>query len=113
MSIPVSLGELPQQVERFGFDSFLLTVGPDSAPRATAVRLNWDGPLLVAGAGTHTTASVRANDCVALLWPVEPETGHCLIVDGWADVRVAGEATQVAIQPARAVLHLTGRAWSR
>ncbi len=113
MSIPVSLGDLPEQVERFGTDAFLLTVGSDLAPRATAVQLQWEGLLLVAGAGRHTAANVEVNDLVALLWPVEAETGHALIVDGWAEVRVGdGTENQVAIQPSSAILHLTSRAWS-
>ncbi|MEX2587839.1 MAG: pyridoxamine 5'-phosphate oxidase family protein [Actinomycetota bacterium] len=113
MSIPVSLGELPEQVGRFGPAAFLLTVGSDLAPRATAVRLQWEGLLLVAGAGRHTAANIEVNDLVALLWPVEEETGHTLIVDGWAEVRVRdGSKEQVAIQPSKAILHLTSRAWA-
>lgn len=111
MSIPVSLGDLPEQIKRFGPAAFLLTVGSDLAPRATAVSLQWEGLLLVAGAGRHTTANVEVNDLVALLWAPEEETGHALIVDGWAEVRIGDGTNEVAIQPSSAILHLTSRAW--
>lgn len=103
MSVPVSLAELPGQIERFGNTPYLVTVGADAAPRATSVRVEWEGDALTTGAGTRTAANVRDNDVIVLLWPA-PEPGeHALIVDGSAEVQ--GRA--IVIQPAKAVLHVT------
>ena len=96
MSVPVTLAELPEQIERFGNTPYLVTVGADASPRATSVRVEWQGRVLMTGAGTRTAANVRENDVIVLLW-------HALIVDGWAEVH--GGA--ILIQPAKAVLHVT------
>jgi hypothetical protein len=103
VSVPVTLAELPAAIERFGNTPYLLTVGAGGAPRATSVRIEWQGRVLMTGAGKHTAENVRENDVIVLLWPA-PEPGeHALIVDGWAEVH--GGA--ILIQPAKAVLHLT------
>jgi hypothetical protein len=103
MSVPVTLAELPAQIERFGDTPYLLTVSPDAQPRATSVRVEWQGRVLMTGAGNHTSANIRQNDVVVLLWPAPVPGEHALIVDGWAEIH--GGA--VLIQPAKAVLHVT------
>ena len=103
MSVPVTLAELPGQIERFGNTPYLVTVGPNAQPRATSVRVRWQGRVLETGAGTRTAANVRENDVVVLLWPA-PEPGeHALIVDGSAEVH----GGSILIEPAKAVLHVT------
>ncbi|MGQ0680664.1 MAG: pyridoxamine 5'-phosphate oxidase family protein [Actinomycetota bacterium] len=109
MSIPVSLGELPGQVERFGSTPYLVTVGQDSTPHAASVTVVWQENLLMAGAGRLTAGNIEKNDQVALLWPADRPGGHALIVDGWADVRSLPHGLFVMIQPSRAVLHITSR----
>jgi hypothetical protein len=103
VSVPVPLDELPAAIERFGNTPYIVTVGADYAPRATSVRVEWQGRVLMTGAGTRTAANVRDNDVVVLLWPAPVPGEHALIVDGWAEVH--GGA--VLIQPAKAVLHVT------
>ena len=104
MSVPVTLAELPGQIERFGNTPYLVTAGADAAPRATSVRVEWQGRgVLMTGAGTRTAANVRENDVIVLLWPAPVPGDHALIVDGWAEVH--GGA--ILIQPAKAVLHVT------
>jgi hypothetical protein len=103
MSVPVTLAELPEQIERFGNTPYLVTVGADASPRATSVRVEWQGRVLMTGAGTRTAANVRENDVIVLLWPAPVPGEHALIVDGWAEVH--GGA--ILIQPAKAVLHVT------
>jgi hypothetical protein len=103
MSVPVALAELPGQIARFATNPYLVTVGADAAPRATSVRVKWQGRVLTTGAGTRTAANIRVNDTIVLLWPAPAPGEHALIVDGWAEVR--GGA--VLIQPAKAVLHVT------
>lgn len=111
MSIPVSLGELPDQVARFGPHPYLVTVAADGSPHAASVSVAWQDNLLVGGCGRQTAKNIRQNDQVALLWPA-PETGqHALIVDGWADVQGRPEVgLVVVVQPSKAVLHVTSRA---
>ena len=107
MSIPVPLGDLPAQLERFGFTPYLVTVAPDSTPHAASVRVVWQDSLLMAGAGRQTASNIEANDTVALLWPAKQPGQHALIVDGWADVRSFPHGLFVLIQPSKAVLHVT------
>ncbi|MEX2551436.1 MAG: pyridoxamine 5'-phosphate oxidase [Actinomycetota bacterium] len=109
MSIPVSLGDLPAQVERFGSTPYLVTVGQDSTPHAASVTVVWQDNLLMAGAGRQTASNIQSNDVVALLWPAKQPGQHALIVDGWADVRSLPNGLLVVIQPSKAVLHVTSR----
>ena len=103
VSVPVALAELPAQIERFGNTPYLVTVGAGGAPRATSVRIRWQGRVLMTSAGNRTAANLRENDVVVLLWPAQVPGEHALIVDGWAEVQGA----DVYIQPAKAVLHVT------
>ena len=103
MSVPVTLAELPGQIARFGDTPYLVTVGADATPRATSVRVRWQGRALMTGAGTRTAANIREHDTIVLLWPAAEPGKHALIVDGWAEVQGA----DVYIQPAKAVLHVT------
>ena len=103
MSVPVTLEELPAAIERFGNTPYLVTVSADAQPRATSVRVRWQGDLLTTSAGRRTAANLRENDVVVLLWPAPVPGEHALIVDGSAKLR---EDT-VLITPATAVLHVT------
>jgi len=103
MSVPVTLAELPAQIERFGCNPYLVTVGANAQPRATSVRVEWQGRVLMTGAGQRTAANIRENDVIVLLWPAAVPGEHALIVDGWAEVH----GGSVLIQPAKAVLHVT------
>lgn len=108
MSVPVSLGELPEVAAAFGPTPYLLTVGDDATPHATSVAVAWSGDVLVAGAGRRTAANVRSNDQVALLWPAPKPGDYALIVDGWADLRPGpAQSVELVIRPARAILHVT------
>jgi hypothetical protein len=109
VSIPVPLGDLPAQLERFGSTPYLVTVAPDSTPHAASVSVVWQDKLLMAGAGRQTASNVQANDAVALLWPAKQPGQHALIVDGWADVRALPQGLFVLIEPSRAVLHVTAQ----
>ncbi|GAC1367257.1 MAG: hypothetical protein NVSMB32_12140 [Actinomycetota bacterium] len=101
----MSLQELPQTQARFGSYAYLLTVSPDSTPRATSVRVEWSGAKLMVGAGRRSSANIEVNDQVAIMWP-PPEPGdYTLIVDGWADV----QGPVVFSQPKSAILHVTQR----
>lgn len=71
--------------------------------RATSVRVQWQGRVLMTGAGTRTAANIRENDTIVLLWPACALGEHALIVDGWAEVH----GGSVLIAPAKAVLHVT------
>jgi hypothetical protein len=110
MSVAVPLDELRDQVARFGFHPYIVTVSGDCTPRVTSVRVSWDGNRLVAPAGRRTAAAIGANEAVALLWPSTAPGDYALIVDGVAEVQgTAPNALRVSIQPAKAVLHVTSR----
>jgi hypothetical protein len=78
----------------------LVTVG--GGPHVTVVEVRLDGDrLALAGVGNRSTANLRANPAVTLLWqpPAEGERG--LIVDGTAEVH--GDVVRVS--PTKAILH--------
>jgi hypothetical protein len=104
----VALDDLPEQVRRFGLGPYLVTVAPDQTPRATSIAVSWEGDALVAGLGRRTSANVRDNGSVTLLWPAPTPGDHALIVDGSAEVRDSPESgAVVVIRPTKAVLHVT------
>lgn len=108
MSVNVPLDELPQAVERFGLNAYIVTVGAEGRPRATSVTVEWHRDLLKIGAGRRTSANVSENEQVALLWPAPVPGDHALIVDGWAAVYDSPETNQVIfVQPGKAVLHVS------
>ncbi|MGH2941833.1 MAG: pyridoxamine 5'-phosphate oxidase family protein [Solirubrobacteraceae bacterium] len=108
MSVPVPLDELPQAIERFGLNPYLVTVAADGRPRATSVTVRWHRDLLMVGAGRRTADNVSGNEQVALLWPAPEPGSHALIVDGRAAVHDSPETSLVIfIQPGKAVLHVT------
>ena len=108
MSVNVPLDELPQALERFGLNPYIVTVGSDGRPRATSVTVQWHKQLLMLGAGRRTTENVLANEQVALLWPAAAPGEHALIVDGWAAVFDSPETNEVVfVQPGKAVLHVS------
>jgi hypothetical protein len=110
MSVAVPLAELHDQVVRFGFHPYIVTVSGDQTPRVTSVRVSWEGTQLVAPAGRRTAAAVSANDTVALLWPSSAPGDYALIVDGVAEIHgTAPNDLRVIIQPSKAVLHVTSR----
>ena len=108
MSVPVPLDELPDAIDRFGTNPYLVTVSADGRPRATSVSVRWHRELLQVGAGRRTSENVAANEAVALLWPAPQPGAHALIVDGWAAVYSSPETNEVIfIQPGKAVLHVS------
>lgn len=101
MSVGVALDRLHEEVTRFGSGPFLLTVGDDGRPHATAVAVTWEGSTLVAGVGRRSAANVAERPDVSLLWPPVDAGGFSLIVDG----RATADGEQVVVTPERAVLH--------
>jgi hypothetical protein len=109
MSIPVPLAELAGTMPRFGTAAYLLTVGTDATPHAASVTVEWREGNWLAGAGRRTTANLRANASVALLWPPPSPGDYSLIVDGIGVVREDGPHLVVSIQPTSAILHVTAK----
>jgi hypothetical protein len=108
VSVPVPLGDLPEQVLRFVLGPYLITIASDRTPRATSVSVGWEGDALVAGLGARTAANLRENGAVTLLWPAPAPGHHALLVDGRAEVEEMPNADlRVLIRPAKAVLHVT------
>jgi hypothetical protein len=103
MSVPVDLSGLRDEVANFGPAPYLITITADGRPHAVAVGVEWDGPLLSAGAGSTTWRNVAERPAVSLLWPPTSAGGYSLIVDGRARAEATGE--RVVIEPLKAVLH--------
>jgi hypothetical protein len=110
VSVPVPLDDLPEQIERFGSNAYIVSVGADGRPCATSVTVRWHRTLLMVAAGRRTAENVEGNDSVALLWPAPQPGEHALIVDGWGAVQHSPEHDVVVfIQPGKAVLHVTAQ----
>jgi hypothetical protein len=108
MSVPVSLDELPEQIERFGPHAYIVTVGAEGRPRATSVSVSWHETQLRIGAGRRTAENVSANNQIARLWPAPVPGEHAFLVDGHGAVQDSPETgLAILIQPANAVLHVT------
>jgi hypothetical protein len=103
VSVPVAIARLREEVARFGVTPYLLTVTDDGRPHAVSVTVAWEGDELTTGAGAKTMANVAERQRVSLLWPPVEPGGYSLIVDGLA--RVDSQKSQVAVEPAKAVLH--------
>lgn len=101
MSITVTLEQLAQTLARYRF-AYLLTIGDDTRPHATAVNptLARD-TLLVRDLGRTTRANLAARPSVTLIWPPANAGDYSLIVDGLGSI----QADELAITPSRAVLH--------
>src|SRR3954453_17105660 len=107
MSIPVDLAALAERVDECGTVAYLVSVGDDALPHVVSVRVDWDGDVLVVGAGRRTSANVAQHPTVTLLWPDRPGTHYSLIVDGTAESRDHGGEAALGITPSAAVLHRT------
>lgn len=110
MSVKVELGEVREQVAACRSCAYLLTVTDDGRPHAVSLEVEWDGDVLVGGAGRTTAANAGRSPEVSLLWPVSGRDGYALIVDGRAEVSPDGDSARVAITPGGAVLHATPEA---
>jgi hypothetical protein len=100
MSYPVAAADLGRVLEDYA-EGYLLTVGPDPAPRAVAVRPRLRDGRVVVGAGRSSSANATANPRVTLLCPPTVDKGFTLLVDGTATV----EGDEILIAPASVVLH--------
>jgi hypothetical protein len=103
MSIPVELGALRDEIERFGEVAYLLSVGDDGRPHAVHVRVAHERGALTVAAGGRTARNAAERPLVALLWPPVEDGGHSLIVD--AEASGADEGGRLRLRPDRAVLH--------
>ena len=101
MSVAVALDQLREQLERFGSSPYLLTVGDDGRPHATAVTATFDGARFVLEVGRKSAANAATRPDVTLLWAPVDDERFSLIVDGAAGV----DGQTVAITPAKAILH--------
>jgi hypothetical protein len=107
MSVKVELDEVREQVAACRSCAYLLTMTDDGRPHAVSLEVEWDGDVLVGGAGRTTAANAGRSPEVSLLWPVSGRDGYALIVDGRAEVRPDGDSATVAVTPSGAVLHAT------
>jgi hypothetical protein len=101
VSVAVGLDKLREEVERYGFTPFLLTVSPEGRPHAVNIPVAWDGDRLIGPAGRKTGQNVDAHGLVTVLWPPYEAGGYSLIVDGEGAV----DGDQVRVTPRKALLH--------
>jgi hypothetical protein len=110
VSVPVTVPELFEQVDRWGW-CYLLTVSDDGRPHLLSLRpqVTGDGAdrrlRFDAGAG-RAGRNARVRPAVTLVFPpAEHADGFSLVVDG--DATVAGTSTGsfVDVRPTSAVLH--------
>ena len=106
MSIVVSIDELFEQVERWGF-GYLLTVSEGERPHLIALRptvegVGDDGALRFDADGRRACRNAGERPHVSIVFPPgEHSDGYSLVVDGTATV----VDRYVDVQPTSAVLH--------
>lgn len=84
MTEKVELDRLLEVAAGFGTVPMLLTVDEDGRPRASAVSVQWDGPIATVRAGHRSLANAAARPLVSLLWPAPAGERFALLVDGEA-----------------------------
>lgn len=103
MSIPVDLGSIPDQLERFAA-AYLLTTSGERV-KAVAVPVSPEGGALrVTTPGRGSLANAAAHPDATLMWPPTDATepaGFTLLVDGSAVV----DGDDLLLTPTWAVLH--------
>lgn len=103
MSIPVELGNLADEIARYGEAAYVLTVGDDDRVHVAHERVRVEGAVLRARAGRTTRANVAIHPTVTLLWPPVEPGGMSLIVD--AEAFESGAEDDLHLAPKGAVLH--------
>lgn len=96
---------LQEAMVDFHASPYLLTVRDDGRPHAVAVVVSWSGEALVLAAGKTSAANATTRSLVSLVWPPDEVGGYSLIVDGEAEVGLAGGSPVVRVRPTKAVLH--------
>ncbi len=86
MSIKVNVNELPEALERFGWQPFVVTTSDDGRPHMTHTELRRDEHGYTVVVGQRTVANASARPSVALLWPSPAPGTHSLIADAEASV---------------------------
>ncbi len=110
MSISVTIPELFEQVDRWGW-CYFLTVSDDGRPHMLALRptVTGDGDarrLRFAVGGGRAARNAGARPAVTLVFPPHPDAdGFSLVVDGDATVAETPDGASVDVRPTGAVLH--------
>jgi hypothetical protein len=100
MSVAVALEELGRQIEDFGHDPVLVSVGEDARAHVVSIVAPFDGHRFTLEAGRTTRANVAVHPAVTLLW-TSATGAYDLIVDG--DAHPGDD--RIVVEPTRAVLH--------
>jgi hypothetical protein len=101
MSIPVDVTALGRVVAAYSA-GYLITVGPDGAPKVVTVEPSvLAGVVVVPVPGKGSRANAAAHPAVTLVFPPREEKGFTLLVDGTGAV----DGDDLRIEPTSAVLH--------
>jgi hypothetical protein len=104
LSVPVSLSELPAEIEKFTRAPYLLTVSDDGRPHCVAIAVAWHDDDLAMRPGNRTLANSTARPSVSLVWSPDDPGGHSLIVDATVIAAVATD-NFLTVRPTNAILH--------
>ena len=102
MSIAIAVDRLRNEMQRFTFPPYLITVSDDAHPHAVAVDVTWERDTLATKVGKRSARNASAHPDVSLLWPPNEPGGYSLIVDGTAAFTTDD---RIVVTPTRAVLH--------
>lgn len=110
VSVPVTIPELFEQVDRWGW-CYLLTVSDDERPHLLALRPvivgDGDGRRLRFDVGNgRASRNAAARRAVSLVFPpLADGDGFSLVADGEAVIDETGDDRFVEVRPTGAVLH--------
>src|SRR4030095_12359703 len=99
MSVPVAVERLRNEILRFTFAPYLITVGDDAHPHAVAVDVTWERDTLALKVGKRSARNSSAHPQVSLLWPPNEPGGYTLIVDGTAAFTTSDD--RIVVTPTR------------
>jgi hypothetical protein len=103
MSVPAAVERLRNEIRRFAYAPYLITVGENAHPHAVAVEVTWEQDALAMQLGKRSARNSRRHPVVSLLWPPNEPGGYSLIVDGTATFTAGDD--RIVVTPTRAVLH--------
>ncbi len=108
MSIIVEVEKLGEEMERFGYQAYLLSVSDDSTAHIAHLTFSLTDGALRCGASRTAAGNVKERPRVSVLWPPFEADGYSMIVDGDCELS-SGTALdggdELVVRPVTGVLH--------
>jgi len=108
MATAVELRDLGTAMRERGGLAYVLSVTDRATPHVVQAEIRWDGQQLIAVVGARTAEHARCRSQLSLLFPARNPEDYSLIVDAVATAITETGSFELALSPARAVLHRPG-----